>query len=104
MSKQSEAILENQLVAQLQKMGYKLAPITNEQDLIENEKQRLARLPFAIRNRRNALLKESDWTQYPDSPLSAEQKQAWATYRQALRDIPNQAGFPTDVQFPAAPN
>lgn len=76
----------------------------HEQDLIENEKQRLARLPFVIRNRRNTLLKESDWTQYPDSPLSAEQKQAWATYRQALRDIPSQAGFPTDVQFPVAPN
>lgn len=41
MSKQSEAILENQLVAQLQKMGYKLAPITNEQDLIENLKTQL---------------------------------------------------------------
>jgi type I restriction enzyme R subunit len=41
MSKQSEAILENQLVAQLQKMGYKLAPITNEQDLIDNLKTQL---------------------------------------------------------------
>jgi type I restriction enzyme R subunit len=41
MSKQSEAILENQLVAQLQKMGYKLAHITNEQDLIGNLKTQL---------------------------------------------------------------
>jgi hypothetical protein len=76
----------------------------HEQDLIENEKQRLARLPFVIRNRRNALLKESDWTQYPDSPLNVEQKQEWAIYRQALRDVPSQAGFPTDVVFPVAPN
>ena len=41
MSKQSEAILENQLIAQLQKMGYKLAPITNEQDLLDNLKTQL---------------------------------------------------------------
>lgn len=41
MSKQSEAILESQLVAQLQKMGYKLAPIVNEQDLISNLKLQL---------------------------------------------------------------
>ena len=41
MSKQSEAILENQLVTQLQKMGYKLVPITNEHDLIANLKLQL---------------------------------------------------------------
>lgn len=75
-----------------------------EQDMIEAEKLRLRNLPIAIRNKRNALLKESDWTQYPDSPLNAEQKQAWANYRQALRDIPSQAGFPDTVQFPTAPN
>lgn len=41
-----------------------------------------------IRNRRNYLLKESDWTQLPDNPLSLAQRQNWAFYRQALRDIP----------------
>ena len=41
MSKQSEAILENQLVAQLQKMGYKSASIKTEQDLINNLKVQL---------------------------------------------------------------
>jgi len=34
------------------------------------------------------LLSSSDWTQVPDSPLTTEQKAAWATYRQALRDLP----------------
>lgn len=75
-----------------------------EQDVVAEENRRLANLPIAIRNKRTALLKESDWTQTVDSPLSAEQKQAWATYRQALRDITSQAGFPTDVQFPDVPN
>lgn len=40
-----------------------------------------------IRQRRNRRLAESDWTQMPDVPLSAEQKSAWQTHRQALRDI-----------------
>jgi hypothetical protein len=40
-----------------------------------------------IRTERDALLATSDWTQLPDSPFTAEQKSAWATYRQALRDL-----------------
>ena len=40
-------------------------------------------------DKRNRKLKDCDWTQMPDSPLTAEKKTEWATYRQALRDIPN---------------
>lgn len=61
-------------------------------------------LPQAIRQKRNGLLAKCDWTQYPDCPLNAEQKTAWATYRQALRDITKQSGFPTDVVFPEQPS
>ena len=42
-----------------------------------------------IIDKRNSKLRDSDWTQIPDSPLTAEKKAEWATYRQALRDIPN---------------
>lgn len=42
----------------------------------------------ALRGRRNRLLAETDWTQLPDVPLSAERRQEWASYRQALRDHP----------------
>ena len=38
-----------------------------------------------MRNHRDRLLKESDWTQVADAPVD---QQAWATYRQALRDFP----------------
>ena len=38
---------------------------------------------------RNKLLVECDWTQGEDSPLSTEKKAEWATYRQALRDLPD---------------
>lgn len=46
-----------------------------------------------IRNRRSYLLVASDWTQSADCPLSAEKKQEWANYRQALRDLTND--YPT---------
>jgi len=54
----------------------------------------------SIRNERNKKLSESDWTQVADSPVD---KAAWATYRQALRDVPAQSGFPWDVAWPTQP-
>jgi len=52
------------------------------------------------RTKRNGLLSRSDWTQVADAPVD---KTAWATYRQALRDVPEQAGFPTDISWPQPP-
>jgi hypothetical protein len=52
------------------------------------------------RKRRNKLLSASDWTQVADAPVD---KAAWATYRQALRDISAQAGFPWAVEWPTQP-
>ncbi len=49
---------------------------------------------------RHELLVASDWTQVADAPVD---QAAWATYRQALRDIPEQAGFPQDIQWPDPP-
>jgi hypothetical protein len=59
-----------------------------------------------LRNKRNELLKQSDWTQVNDSPLSDSKKQEWATYRQSLRDLPstNQSvNNIADVIFPSMP-
>ena len=53
-----------------------------------------------IRRSRNQMLSETDWTQLEDSPVD---KAAWATYRQALRDVPTQEGFPWTVQWPEKP-
>ena len=55
-----------------------------------------------IRNKRNRLLFESDWTQLSDSPLSAEKKIEWMTYRQELRDITKYAS-PDEVIWPNEP-
>jgi hypothetical protein len=54
-----------------------------------------------VRKQRDDLLAVCDWTQLSDAPVD---KQAWATYRQALRDISNQTGFPWEVVFPKDPN
>jgi len=61
-----------------------------------------AELWAQVRAKRNGLLAQSDWTQLPDSPLTAAQKQAWAAYRQALRDITKQAD-PNNIQWPGVP-
>ena len=53
-----------------------------------------------IRSERDDLLKQSDWTQVADAPVDA---QAWADYRQALRDVPQQSGFPADIDWPTKP-
>jgi len=52
------------------------------------------------RKERDALLAESDWTQVLDAPVDAE---AWVAYRQALRDVPEQSGFPGDIEWPQIP-
>ena len=52
------------------------------------------------RNRRNNLIKESDWRAVSDRELEPE----WKEYRQALRDISKQKGFPHDVKWPVDPD
>ena len=53
--------------------------------------------------KRQKLLYASDWTQIPNGPLTVEQQAAWATYRQELRDITAQTGYPFNVIWPIPP-
>jgi hypothetical protein len=62
--------------------------------------ERLQSKEAEVRQQRNELLSACDWTQLPDSPADHE---AWATYRQELRDVTAQEGFPWDVTWPEAP-
>lgn len=55
-----------------------------------------------IRDTRNNLLKESDWTQFADSPISGSKLTEWQTYRQSLRDITNQEN-PFEITWPELP-
>jgi hypothetical protein len=53
-----------------------------------------------VRKSRTEMLNDCDWTQIADSTAD---KTAWATYRQALRDVPLQAGFPWEITWPTQP-
>tara|TARA_S200002703_G_scaffold36827_1_gene31954 strand:+ start:10 stop:249 length:240 start_codon:yes stop_codon:yes gene_type:complete len=69
--------------------------ITDSDEILEN-----------IRVTRDYRLQISDWTQMPDSPLSAESKGEWAIYRQALRELPQtyaDVASLEDVTFPEPP-
>ena len=52
------------------------------------------------RSERTRRLEECDWTQLQDAPVN---QQAWANYRQALRDITSQSGFPWEIEWPSKP-
>lgn len=54
----------------------------------------------SVRDTRNQKLKDSDWTQVADAPVN---KAVWATYRQELRDLTSQTGFPWDITWPVQP-
>ena len=54
----------------------------------------------AMRKQRDEKLAECDWTQVADAPVN---KTTWATYRQALRDITAQSGFPWTITWPTKP-
>jgi hypothetical protein len=60
-----------------------------------------ARAAEEVRTKRNVMLAESDWTQAKDIPDSISTP--WAAYRQALRDVPQQAGFPASIAWPEKP-
>ena len=56
-----------------------------------------------IRKYRDYLITQTDWTQMSDAPLNTEKKVEFATYRQALRDIPQNVGDPDLVVWPEKP-
>jgi len=74
-----------------------------DESLITPEIERLRTVSIITtqRNKRNQLLAETDWTQVADATVD---KAAWATYRQALRDVPAQSGFPNTITWPTEPS
>lgn len=76
-------------------LGWMVRPLTAEQQSAK-QTQKAA----SVRAERTQKLSASDWTQVADAPVD---KAAWAAYRQALRDITSQAGFPWEVTWPVKP-
>ena len=60
-------------------------------------------LASMVRSQRDAKLSATDYLVVPDYPISPEDLEAVKVYRQALRDIPEQSGFPKNVQWPVEP-
>jgi hypothetical protein len=56
-----------------------------------------------VRAKRDTLLAETDYLVMPDYPLPEDRGQAVLAYRQALRDVPEQAGFPRQIDWPVKP-
>jgi len=81
-------------------------PVAKPDENAEWDEENLEWIPGDVvlaaqaRSQRDALLSQSDWTQVPDAPVN---QAAWADYRQALRDVPQQAGFPTEITWPVKP-
>ena len=67
--------------------------------IVELEDRNTVQAEF-IRTERNNRLKDSDWTQVADAPVN---QSAWAEYRQSLRDVTTQAGFPWTIEWPTQP-
>jgi hypothetical protein len=61
------------------------------------------RMAAEARGQRDKLLSGTDWTQTDDAPLSDSDRESMRQYRQTLRDITTQAGFPQAIQWPEKP-
>lgn len=66
--------------------------------IVENITEEVA--IFNVRRKRDRLLSETDWLALSDNVLTEE----WAAYRQALREVPQQTGFPFEVVWPVEPS
>lgn len=86
--------------------NYVLGPIFTDGETTAAEQeaaykaQKDAERATSVRNSRNQMLKDCDWTQIADSTAD---KVAWAAYRQDLRNLPTQNGFPWDIVWPTQP-
>ena len=77
-----------------------LVALTDE-DKAQREADRLSQLASVAREQRNRLLADCDWTQLAD--YTRADKADWTAYRQALRDITKQTGFPETIEWPTVP-
>ena len=75
---------------------YSVADLDNEAKAAKDAEQ-----AKSVRQSRDQKLKDSDWTQVADAPVN---KEDWAAYRQALRNLPEQEGFPWTVTYPTQPD
>ena len=78
-------------------------PMTAEEEAehLASLRPRIEVVTEKVRLLRNDLLANTDWTQMVD--VSQTVKDKYTAYRQALRDVPSQSGFPENIQWPTKP-
>lgn len=86
------------LVFDEKNLRYVLAP-----DGLSNDEY-ARRASWRLRQQRDELLARTDFLMMPDYPIDPDDLEAVRTYRQALRNLPQQDGFPTEVQWPDLPS
>ena len=69
---------------------------TEPEPVVETQEEKARR----VREVRDSILRETDWMMFSDT---ATPSQAWLDYRQALRDVPSQGGFPDNIVWPTKP-
>lgn len=82
-------------------IGWTLLP--NGEWQIPNTELTLEEKTIKARSKRNNLLKQSDVYMLSDFPMTEEKRQECLAYRQALRDLPSQIGFPLNINWPIKP-
>lgn len=87
----------NDKAGNLQAITIEAIPQPTAEELLEQKAQ-------SVRAQRDALLNKTDYLVQPDYPITAKQLAAVKTYRQALRDVPEQDGFPENVIWPEMPD
>ena len=84
--------------------SWEYVPLTDEENAELQANKDAHAVDFSYtRDQRNVYLRDSDWTQAADSPLSDEKVAEWATYRQALRDYPSTSSDGTIYGLPEWP-
>lgn len=71
--------------------------------IIQNPEPDDSMIAEAIRDKRDNLIGETDYYLMPDYPSNPQNLEELKVYRQALRDVPKQEGFPRDVHWPDVP-
>lgn len=77
--------------------------IDGRYQIIQNPEPDDSMVAEAIRDKRNNLISETDYYLMPDYPSNPQNLEELKVYRQALRDVPKQEGFPRDVRWPDVP-
>jgi hypothetical protein len=82
--------------------GDQVFTVTVEALTTEDRQNKRKTMAAEARKQRDALMATTDWTQLEDYPKA--NKAAWKTYRQQLRDVPQQSGFPETITWPTSPD